>query len=267
MTEKVVGQAEAAGATPLPLYQKISNDLRSRIAAREFAVGSYLPTEEKLCAHYQVSRFTIREALRQLQSEGMISRRRGAGTLIQFDGRATAEDSGEAANAASGIPQTIRPGRFGNITTITADARFSQRFGCSLGSRWIARSAVCADAATQEPNCLLEIYLAAHLQAEAERLEPSTQPMWDQIEALTGHRIERVQMRLQSVVPTQSEARALGIAAMAPCLRVINTAYGRDGQVIAYVMRLHPGHSFVYSAEEGRGDPQGQGETLRRAAS
>ena len=64
----------------VPLWSQVLEDLRSRLAAGEFT--SAFPTYMDLTAHYQVSRQTVREALRRLQSEGLIERSRGRGTVL-----------------------------------------------------------------------------------------------------------------------------------------------------------------------------------------
>ena len=68
--------------TDRPRYQVIADDLMADIAAEKFAVGSMLPTEMELCERYDVSRYTVREALRQLRELGMVAMRRGSGTRV-----------------------------------------------------------------------------------------------------------------------------------------------------------------------------------------
>jgi DNA-binding GntR family transcriptional regulator len=65
-----------------PLYQRIEARLRDEIAAGRYPVGSLLPTEAELCASLDVSRHTVREALRRLVEAGLVERRQGAGSVV-----------------------------------------------------------------------------------------------------------------------------------------------------------------------------------------
>ncbi|MHA4875136.1 GntR family transcriptional regulator, partial [Enterococcus faecium] len=74
---------EEAPVARKPRYLEVAEDLRAQIAAGAFPQAEQFPTEAVLCRTYGVSRFTVREALRTLQQEGLIQRRRGSGTVIQ----------------------------------------------------------------------------------------------------------------------------------------------------------------------------------------
>jgi GntR family transcriptional regulator len=67
--------------SPLPLWVQVSADLRRRCASGDFVDG--VPGELALCAEYDVSRHTIREALRALRSEGVILSQRGRGSVVR----------------------------------------------------------------------------------------------------------------------------------------------------------------------------------------
>lgn len=64
----------------LPLWAQLAADLRARVAAGDFAEG--FPTEQELSASYEVSRNTVREAMRRLQGDGLVDRQRGRGTVL-----------------------------------------------------------------------------------------------------------------------------------------------------------------------------------------
>ena len=64
------------------LHHQIKEDLVLHLRAERFAPGLALPSEAALCAHYQVSRGTLRRALADLVSDGYLERHRGRGTFV-----------------------------------------------------------------------------------------------------------------------------------------------------------------------------------------
>ena len=63
-----------------PLWAQVRQDLRRRLAAGEFTDG--FPSDRVLVDEYGVSRHTVREALRELQDDGVVTRQRGRGTYV-----------------------------------------------------------------------------------------------------------------------------------------------------------------------------------------
>lgn len=57
----------------------VADELRRRIVAGELVEGQALPPEEELTVQFGVARTTLREALRVLESQGLIAIRRGRG--------------------------------------------------------------------------------------------------------------------------------------------------------------------------------------------
>lgn len=64
----------------MPLWAQLLDDLRERLDRGEFTDA--FPTDVELTQHYDVSRHTVREAVRHLQNEGVVSRERGRGTFV-----------------------------------------------------------------------------------------------------------------------------------------------------------------------------------------
>ena len=60
----------------------VADQLRQLIFAREFAPGKKLPPERELAARLEVHRSSVREALKRLESEGLLEIRRGDGTHV-----------------------------------------------------------------------------------------------------------------------------------------------------------------------------------------
>src|SRR5919107_5572357 len=71
-----------SGAGPRLRSVSVQDELRAGIDRGEFPAGARLPSEPDLAAELQVSRATLREALRAMESEGLLRRRQGSGTFV-----------------------------------------------------------------------------------------------------------------------------------------------------------------------------------------
>src|SRR6201981_1606897 len=65
-----------------PVYQRIQNGIRKRIDAAELRPGDAVASERELARTHKVSLMTARHALAGLEREGLVERRRGAGTFV-----------------------------------------------------------------------------------------------------------------------------------------------------------------------------------------
>lgn len=68
--------------SPLPKYHQLSDILRQKIVSGMFIIGEKLPTENRLCEQYQVSRGTVRKAYDILEQDGLIRREQGSGIYV-----------------------------------------------------------------------------------------------------------------------------------------------------------------------------------------
>ena len=68
-----------------PRYMALARRLANGIRKGKYPINSLLPTEAELTSKYSISRFTVREAIRQLQSQGLVIRRQGVGTRVLAD--------------------------------------------------------------------------------------------------------------------------------------------------------------------------------------
>src|SRR5205814_8751560 len=65
-----------------PVYKRIQNAIRRRIQAAELKIGDPVASERELARIHKVSLMTARHALAGLEREGIVERRRGAGTFV-----------------------------------------------------------------------------------------------------------------------------------------------------------------------------------------
>lgn len=66
-----------------PLYAQIATRLRVAIAAGELAPGAGLPSVRQLAGQLRINPATVVQAYRELESEGFVEIRQGAGTFVR----------------------------------------------------------------------------------------------------------------------------------------------------------------------------------------
>lgn len=87
-----------------PAYLRVSEAIRDRILRRELKEGQALPTETELARQFEVNRSTVREALRKLESSGLLGRRAGGKRL--YVTRPTRESVGGGLSQALTLHET-----------------------------------------------------------------------------------------------------------------------------------------------------------------
>ncbi|HET7093624.1 MAG TPA: GntR family transcriptional regulator [Thermomicrobiales bacterium] len=70
-------------SSPLPKYRQLADLIRARIVRGEWAPGQRIPSEAELQAAHKISRITIRQALAELEQDGLIERVPGIGTFVR----------------------------------------------------------------------------------------------------------------------------------------------------------------------------------------
>lgn len=65
-----------------PMYIKIHNQIKRDIENKKYVVGQRIPAERQLAQKFNVSRMTLRQAIKTLEDEGILERRLGSGTYV-----------------------------------------------------------------------------------------------------------------------------------------------------------------------------------------
>lgn len=73
---------QSTTAAPTSLYARIRDELRAQIVSAFYAPHARLPSESELMASYGVSRITVRNALAELEKEGVLFKIPGKGVFV-----------------------------------------------------------------------------------------------------------------------------------------------------------------------------------------
>lgn len=66
----------------IKLYEDVANRIQERVRSEQWRAGDRLPAEADLAREFDVSRSTIREAVRSLQMAGILRSKAGSGTYV-----------------------------------------------------------------------------------------------------------------------------------------------------------------------------------------
>lgn len=77
-----VGVTRRSKGPAVSKYERLAETLRDQIRQGSWKQGEQLPTDQELIEKYDVSQTTVTSAMRVLSNEGLIVRRRGAGTTL-----------------------------------------------------------------------------------------------------------------------------------------------------------------------------------------
>ena len=69
-------------SSDIPLYAQLVGIIKRNISTGVLAVGALLPSEAELCRCLSISRNTVRQAIGELEDEGLVVRKRGRGTFV-----------------------------------------------------------------------------------------------------------------------------------------------------------------------------------------
>ena len=69
-----------------PAYKAVSAEIERIIVSGELEPGAPLPTEQELAQQFGVNRSTLREAIRQVEQEGLVERREGRRLFVAMPG-------------------------------------------------------------------------------------------------------------------------------------------------------------------------------------
>ena len=226
-------------------YEQIAKALSERITSGAVSVGDSLPTEAELCAKYQVSRYTAREALRQLRDAGLITRRPRSGSTVAA--ASTTSAFSLPVSSAADLFRYASDTRF-VITkreSVKATGDTLATLGCRRGQEWIRLTGVRKKPGIATPVCLITVYLHSALAALAKRIPRSAGVIYPLVEKALGVRIARIDQRIEAVPIGASEALAL--ECKPGCgLRVRRFYYDGTDRLLEVSDSLHAAERFAY---------------------
>jgi GntR family transcriptional regulator len=230
--------------SPMPLWAQLRADLRRRLAAGAF--GDEFPGELALVAQYEVSRQTVRAALRELRADGVVVAERGRRPRLAGESAITQPLGALYSLFASVESAGLRQTSIVRARDLRADGVIADRLGLEASTPLfrLERLRLAGD----EPLALDTVWLPAEIGAPLLESDFTHTALYDELAARAGVRLESGRELISAVVPTRAEQRLLGIPPSTGALAIDRLGHA-GGRPMEWRHTLIRGDRFSLLAE------------------
>ena len=239
------GPGKAKSGTPL--YLQVARALKEEIVSGAYPVGSLLPTEDGLCERFSVSRYTVREALRLLREDGLVSSRQGAGTVVIPP--SSSDSDIQQVMSINDLVAFATSTRFAieSITMVEIDAKLASRTGLPSSEQWLQVSGYRHSQEDDSPVCWTEYYINRTFAAVGRLLQRHTGPIFPLVEDMFGLSVVEVHQQISAALISPELAAGLKVKEESAALEVRRTYKTADEKVAQVTINTHPASRFQHS--------------------
>jgi len=237
------GDNGVTAVSPVPLHTQIREVLRRRILDGSYAPHSQMPSESRMMESFGVSRITIRQALGDLQKEGLIFKVMGKGSFV------AKPKAFQSLSRLQGFGEAMSPSGY-------------ETYSMLLSAREVEASPVVAQRlALKEGASVFEIQRLRYLNREPISVDVSYFPLeigrrlvqedlaardiFVILENDLGHNLTHADVQIEAITADPSLARHLRIDEAAPLLRIERLTYAGDIP-IDFEFLYYRGDAFQY---------------------
>lgn len=223
------------------LADRLRDELLEEITSSQLQPGTKLPSEGQLAKRFNVSRATVRDAVRALVEAGYVTRRRGSGSYVTerrrmphgLDSTLSYLAMIESAGARAGM----------RILQASFEECCKDDAPLQLGSGDMVLAVERVRTADDRPV----IYSLDRIPARVLRADLDLHDMDPSLFALlrsSGHAADHATATLRAVVSTSHTAKVLGVRRGKPLLYIEEVDYGRDGTPVMLSREWHVSEAF-----------------------
>ena len=227
-----------------PLYVQIKDILRARILDGTYAPHSRMPSEHELCAMFDVSRITVRQALGDLQKEGLLFKLHGKGTFVSkpkaFQNVTSLQGFAEAMSSMGyEIVNQLR-----SVRTMKADRHLATKLNVPEGAALVEIHRV--RLLNREPVSLEQTWVPEALGKRLAGADLATRDIFLILENDCGVPLGHADVSIDAILADDDIVDALRVEESSPVLRIERLTHDASGTPIDYEHLYFRGDAFQY---------------------
>ena len=241
---------EIQPSSPTPLYEQIKEILRARVLDGTYKPHEQMPSESEMMTAFSVSRITVRQALSDLQNEGLVFRIHGKGTFVAkpkaFQDLGKLQGFGEAMRQMG--YETFA--RVVSMRTVLPSAQVQERL--QLTKRAKVTELQRLRFLNREPISLDITYLPVAIGARLAKEDLASRDVFVILENDYGMSLGHADLQIGSTLADERLAGQLQVEEGSPVLVIERTTHTSDGTPIDYEHLYYRGDAFQYKVRVDR---------------
>lgn len=233
----------------VPQYIKIADSLIDQIESGELEPGTRLPPERKLSVLFEVNRLTLRRALSELESQGLIIRKHGKGNFIAEP--KIERQTKQLISFTNGIKRRgLAPGaKVISIEQRPVEAAIAKHLNIPVLTPvfHVLRLRMI----NQEPVMLEQLWVPVNYFPDLEVQDLNNRSFYEIMSSKYDITITQAQRSLEPVIATKFEAEVLGIETGAPLMMERRLGYDQNSNCVEFSKDLYRGDRFRFLIADG----------------
>jgi DNA-binding GntR family transcriptional regulator len=233
------------GSANGPRYAGVAEALMTEISEGRYEVGGNLPTEQELCKRFGVSRSTIRQALSEIESAGLVERRQGSGTRLVATRRPLRY--GLSVNSESDILRYVSETvLLMNSPAVRIPVAEGRRLRLGDPSQWSRWRGVRKSVGERLPLGAVSVYLPnQYADVMRQQARQQNRAIFDLLSQSHGVEVTAIEQDISATVLDTSEAELLEAQPGDPALSIVRRFSSAKG-LIEVAETIHPSDRFIY---------------------
>lgn len=232
----------------IPYYLQLIELLKTRMAQKAWKPGDQIPGEQDLCTEFSVSRTVVRQALGELENNGLIVRRKGRGTFV-----AEPKISESLVQKLTGFYQDMVEHGMKPITHVLtqvvepANVKIAGYLEIESGAQLVKIERL--RFIEEEPIQLVTSYIPLVLAPTLPQVDLTNRSLYEFLEKEYGIFIARGRRYIEAVSANEKEAKLLKVERGAPLMLLNSISFLEDGRPVEYYHALHRGDRTRFEVE------------------
>lgn len=232
----------------IPYYIQLMDILKEKVQLGNWVPGDQIPGEQDLCELYGVSRTVVRQALRELEFEGVINRRKGKGTFISLPKISEGLVQKLTGFYQDMVERGLKPGtKVLHQNVSPSNEKVARFLNIKPGDQVI--DILRLRFINEEPIQLVTTYIPFEICPALASVDLTNRSLYEYLEKECGVFIAKGRRYIEAVLANETEAALLGIDRGTPLLMLDSISFSENGQPIEYYHALHRGDRSRFEVE------------------